>query len=181
MMSKRSGSWLWNRSLSESLLPQQQLPCANLLRLRGFELAEEVLDSTPYVVPVILDRMVNIPQFKFDPSEEVRLGHIRLLHHLLTYRVELIMSEHSQEVMTVVVAATRDTAPDVKKVWKVVHHCCNSPPTGQVALACVRPITTTVAHYSIWKQETAMLMEAVGRSLAHRHASVRFAGLEVWR
>jgi len=72
------------------------------------------------------------------------------------------MAEHSQEILTIVCTATKDTAPEVKKI----------------ALACIRPITKTVMHYSIWKQETAECMKAVGLSLAHRHASVRLAGLE---
>jgi len=130
--------------------------------IEGFELTEAVLDSTPYVMPVIVDRMVHAEQFKWEPSEEARLGLIKLLRHLILLRPKQLMAEEDQSVLTVVVAATKDTAPEVKKV----------------ALSCVRPITLTVAHYSIWKQQTAMLMDACGRTLAHRHASVRLAGLE---
>ena len=78
-------------------------------------LTDDVLEATPYVLPVMVDRMVIAEHFQFEPSEEGRLRLIRLLRHLLDLRPKALMAEHSQEVLTIVVAATKDGAPEVKK------------------------------------------------------------------
>merc|ERR1712159_691315 len=106
--------------------------------------------------------MVPGPDFQFEPSEEVRLRHIRLMQRMLELSLHEIIADHNQEVLFIVMSACKDGAPEVKKV----------------ALSCVRPITKTVAHYSVWKEESKALMDTVGATLGHRHASVRLAGLE---
>merc|ERR1712139_343988 len=72
------------------------------------------------------------------------------------------MIDHNQEILFVLMAACRDTAPEVKKV----------------GLSLVKLVVQTVQHYSVWKEEMKAVMDAVGSSLEHRHASVRLAGLE---
>jgi len=103
-------------SLYAPTLLLHRLPDRLALGCRGFVLTDDVLEATPYVLPVMVDRMVIAEHFQFEPSEEGRLRLIRLMRHLLDLRAPALMAEHSQEILTIVVAASKDGAPEVKKV-----------------------------------------------------------------
>eukprot|EP00658_Telonema_sp_P-2_P034124 TRINITY_DN2493_c0_g2_i5.p1 TRINITY_DN2493_c0_g2~~TRINITY_DN2493_c0_g2_i5.p1 ORF type:complete len:896 (-),score=252.40 TRINITY_DN2493_c0_g2_i5:142-2829(-) len=120
------------------------------------------LQTLPYIMPVLIDRLTHADQFKWDKSEEVRLALVGLLRMALQANATGVMAEHSQEVIYLLVGALKDPHPEVKL------EC----------LLMVPEITRTVAHYSVWKEEHKFITAAVQPVLAHRHAKVRLAGLE---
>merc|ERR1712159_258913 len=71
----------------------------------GFYLAESLSACSPYIVPVIVDRVVPGEQFQFEPSEEARTRHILLLRGMMEHNVHELMGEHNQEILFITMSS----------------------------------------------------------------------------